>query len=119
MKKLYSSVTGIDRGSVPMFSDFEDGGEMWTGEGDREKRVAVEFSEPFKSAPSVFVTLEMLDLHSEANYRVVTTAENITVAGFEMVFKTWADTRIARANCAWMAIGEVASDDDWHIDIGS
>lgn len=119
MKKLYSSVTGIDRGTVPMFSDFEDNGDMWAGDGEREKRVSVVFSEAFKSPPAVFVTLEMLDLHTETNYRVMTVAEKITDIGFDLVFKTWADTRIARANCAWMAIGEVASDDDWDIDKGS
>ncbi len=119
MKKLYSSITGIDRGTVPMFSDFEDDGEMWAGKGDREKRVAVTFSEAFKSPPAVFVTLEMLDLHNETSYRVVTASENVTETGFDLVFRTWSDTRIARANCAWMAIGEVAADDDWDIDTGS
>lgn len=119
MKKLYSSVTGIDRGSVQLFSDFEENGEMWVGKGERERTVTVAFSESFKSVPTVFITLEMLDLHNKTNYRVVTVAENITEAGFDAVFKTWADTRVARAIASWMAIGEARGEDDWDMDYGS
>jgi hypothetical protein len=119
MKKLYSSVTGIDQGSVQLFSDFEDGGEMWSGQGERERWIPVEFSEPFSQIPSVFITLELLDLHSGANHRIVMVAENITSAGFDAILRTWGDTRIARARAAWIAIGEVKSDDDWDIEDGS
>ena len=119
MKKLYSSVTGVDQGSVLLFSDFEDDGEMWSGQGDRERWMPVLFSESFKSVPTVFITLELLDLHSGANHRTVTVAENITEAGFDAVLRTWGDTRIARARAAWMAIGEARGDDDWDVDYGS
>jgi hypothetical protein len=119
MKKLYSSVTGIDQGSVQLFSDFEDNGEMWSGDGDRERMVPVLFSEVFKTVPSVFITLELLDLHSGANHRTVTLAENITEQGFDAVLRTWGDTRIARARATWLAIGEVKGDEDWEIDYGS
>ena len=119
MKKLYSSVTGIDQGAVQLFSDFEDGGEMWSGAGERERWMPVEFSETFKTKPSVFITLELLDLHSGANHRTVTVAENITEAGFDAVLRTWCDTRIARATAAWIAIGEIKGDEDWDIDYGS
>jgi hypothetical protein len=119
MKKLYSSVTGIDQGSVQLFSDFEDDGEMWSGDGDRERSIPVLFSEVFKTAPSVFITLELLDLHSGANHRTVTLAENITEQGFDAVLRTWGDTRIARARATWIAIGEVKGDEDWEIDYGS
>ena len=119
MKKLYSSVTGIDQGAVQLFSDFEDGGEMWSGAGERERWMPVEFSETFKTKLSVFITLELLDLHSGANHRTVTVAENITEAGFDAVLRTWGDTRIARATAAWIAIGEIKGDEDWDIDYGS
>jgi len=88
MKKLYSSVTGVDQGSVQLFSDFQDQGEMWSGQGERERSVSVEFSEPFKSQPSVFITLELLDLHSGANHRTVTLAKNVTNSGFDAVLRT-------------------------------
>ena len=119
MKKLYSTVTGIDQGSVQLFSDFEDDGDMWIGKGERERVVAVTFSEPFKSVPTVFITLEMLDLNKQHNYRAETKAENVTKIGFDAVFRTWADTRVARAVAGWMAIGEVRGDEDWDIDYGS
>ena len=119
MKKLYSTVTGIAQGVAPLFSDFEDDGEMWSGDGDREKRVAVAFSEPFKSPPAVTVTMELLDMHNGANHRTVLMAENVTHDGFDIVFRTWGDTRIARARAAWMAIGEARGDEDWEIDYSS
>ena len=116
MKKLYSAVTGIDQGSVALFSDFEDNGEMWAGQGDRERWIPVEFSEAFRDVPSVMVTLELLDMHNGTNHRAVTVAENITETGFDIVFRTWGDTRVARARAAWLAIGAVNADDDWDID---
>jgi len=119
MKKLHSSITGIDRGSVQLFSHFENNGEMWSGSGERQETVFVAFSEPFKSAPTVFITLEMVDVNKQHNYRIATSVEEITETGFNAVFKTWADTRVARAVAGWMAIGEVKGDDDWDIDYGS
>lgn len=119
MKKLYSTVTGIDQGAVPLFSDFEEGGDMWSGHGERERRVSVSFSEPFKSPPAVSVTMELLDMHNGANHRTVLLAENVTQEGFDIVFRTWGDTRIARARAAWTAVGEARGDEDWDIDYGS
>ncbi|MEM7439285.1 MAG: H-type lectin domain-containing protein [Pseudomonadota bacterium] len=119
MKKLYSSVTGIDQGTVALFSDFEDGGDMWSSDGDRERRLRIDFSEAFKAAPAVTVALELLDMHNGANLRHVITAQEITETGFDIVFRTWGDTRIARARASWMAIGEARGDEDWEIDYGS
>lgn len=119
MKKLYSTVTGIDQGTATLFTDFESDGEMWSGEGDRSRTVAVTFSEPFKSPPSVQVTMELLDMHHAENHRTVLKADNITATGFDIVFRTWGDTRIARVRAAWMAIGEAKGDEDWDIDYGS
>lgn len=118
MKKLYSTVTGIDQGSVTLFSDFEDDGEMWSGTGERERRMPVLFSEAFRAAPAVSVSLELLDMHNGANHRHVIAARNVTPLGFDVVFRTWGDTRIARARAAWMAIGEARGADDWDIDYG-
>lgn len=39
-------------------------------------------------------------------------AEDITATGFRAVFKTWGDTKIARLQMAWQAIGEVADPDE-------
>jgi len=96
-----------------LFSDFDTDGDMWTGKGARERRIAIKFSENFKNKPNIMVTLEMFDIDCGSNQRAETVAENITKAGFEIVFKTWGDTKIARARASWMAIGGVDAEDNW------
>ncbi|MHA7829045.1 MAG: H-type lectin domain-containing protein, partial [Roseovarius sp.] len=49
------------------------------------------------------------------NARADVAAEKITEAGFEVVFRTWGDTRVARARIRWMAIGEARHEDDWQL----
>ncbi len=116
MQKLNGGRIGIDQGRELLFSDFEDGGEMWTGKGPRSKRIDVRFSEPFSRPPSVHVAMNMLDLDSETNPRADLSAENITEHGFTLVFQTWADTRVARVRADWLAIGELPDDDLWDVD---
>ncbi|SLN24630.1 H-type lectin domain protein [Roseovarius litorisediminis] len=115
MKRIANQSIGIAQGDDVLFSDFEDGGEMWTGQGPRERRKNLKFSEPFKVAPSVHVSLSMWDMDSATNARADVTAEKITANGFEVVFRTWGDTRVARARIRWMAIGAVAHKDDWEL----
>ncbi|MDX1781486.1 MAG: H-type lectin domain-containing protein [Thalassovita sp.] len=115
MKKIRSNWVGIDQGDVVLFSDFENGGEMWTGEGHRERRKTVQFSEPFKSAPSVTCSVSLWDVDYSTNIRSDIHAENITERDFSIVFNTWDNTRIARIRVSWMAIGEIADDSDWDI----
>ena len=45
MRKLDSNTIGIDQGDVVLFSDFEHDGQMWTGDGPRNTRLAVKFAE--------------------------------------------------------------------------
>ena len=73
------------------------------------------FSEPFRSAPVVQVSLSLWDIDQSANLRADVQAENVTPSGFELVFRTWSDTRVARVHMSWTAIGEVASEDDWDL----
>lgn len=113
MKKYVGSLIGVDQGNDEVFSDFASGGDMWTGEGSRERRKRVTFSEPFRSKPSVQVALSLWDMDNRANVRADIAAENVTTNGFDLVFRTWGDTRIARVRMGWTAIGEVASEDDW------
>ena len=35
--------------------------------------------------------------------------------GFVIVFRTWADTRVARIRADWLAIGELSAEDDWNV----
>ena len=88
---------------------------MWTGTGPRERRKAVQFEEPFRSPPSVQVNVSLWDVDTGSAVRAEITAQNVTEQGFEIVFRTWSDTRVARLRVAWTAIGEVPHDDDWEI----
>lgn len=114
MKRLGSSV-GILQGSRVLFSDFADGGQMWTGQGDRESRFIVTFKDKFLEPPAVTVGISMWDMDHKTNSRADITAENVTVDGFHIVFRTWGDTRVARIRADWMAIGTVRGEDDWDI----
>lgn len=115
MRKLASHLTGIDQGSLVLFSDFQDGGTMWTGHGPRELRRDVLFSEPFLTEPVVQVCMSMWDMDQKTNQRADISAESVTPKGFSIVFRTWGDTRVARVRADWVAFGEVAGEDDWQV----
>ncbi len=115
MRKLESNVIGIDQGDVVLFSDFEHDGQMWTGEGDREIRLAVTFSEPYLAPPNVYVSVSMIDVSNAGNTRAALQPENVTKTGFDIVFQTWGDTQVARCRVAWQSIGAVPTDDVWEL----
>lgn len=115
MKEFHNTSIGIDQGDDILFSDYEDGGDLWTGHGSRTRRHRLTFSKPFRTEPAVHVSLSMWDIDSSRNARADVMAEKITPHGFEVVFRTWADTRVARARIRWMAIGEIPREDDWEL----
>ena len=47
--------------------------------------------------------------------RADVSTETITEDGFDLVFRTWGDTRVARVRVSWTAIGEVADPEDWDL----
>ncbi|MBF9034147.1 hypothetical protein HKCCE2091_07835 [Rhodobacterales bacterium HKCCE2091] len=116
MKRLRNHLIGVEQGSELLFSDYQDGGEMWTGEGPREARRAVGFSQDFKSLPAVQVAVSMYDMDGGTNQRADLRAEAVTRSGFELVFRTWGDSRIARIRADWLAIGEIRGEDEWDVD---
>ena len=115
MKEISSATIGIADGDEILFSDYVDNGPMWTAHGAREKRRSLSFSRAFRAPPTVFVTLSMWDMDNARNARIDLTTENVTETGFDMVFRTWGDTRIARARVRWMAVGALSGEDDWDI----
>ncbi|SIS87352.1 H-type lectin domain-containing protein [Paracoccus saliphilus] len=115
MQKFGHTAVGVTRGSVQLFSAFEDNGIMWSGHGPRRETRNVKFSEPFLAPPLVHVSISMWDIESRANQRADITAENITPEGFEILFRTWGDTRVARIRADWMAIGSVRHEDDFDL----
>ncbi|HGG65870.1 MAG TPA: hypothetical protein ENK34_15000 [Rhodobacteraceae bacterium] len=113
MRKLRSRLLGVENGSVMLFSDYQHDGVMWTGEGPREFRKIIEFDEPFSAVPVVQVALSLWDFDKGTNQRADIFAELVNPEGFALVFRTWGDTRIARARADWIAFGEVKDEDDW------
>jgi len=115
MRKIESHTLGIDQGNVVLFSDFEDDGKMWTGDGPRNVVNAVVFAEPYETSPSVSVTTSMIDMSNEAYLRSDLRAEDVTKTGFNIVFRTWGDSKIARVRVDWMSIGALKGEDVWDI----
>jgi hypothetical protein len=113
--KRFSGVLGVDQGSRILFNDFAHDGAMWTGAGPREVRLAQTFAGAFLAAPVVTVSISMWDIDHRANSRVDISAENVTTGGFEIVFRTWGDTRIARIRADWTALGPLRDEDDWDV----
>lgn len=113
--KRFSGLIGIEQGTKILFSDFAHDGAMWTGSGPREVRHQQDFKEAFADAPVVTVGISMWDIDHKTNSRVDISAENVTAKGFEIVFRTWADTRIARIRAEWTAIGPARDEDDWDV----
>jgi len=115
MKRFTTHPIGIEQGDVVLFSDFEDGGEMWTGKGPRERRQPVVFEDQFRDAPIVQVSVSLWDVDTASAVRAEVIAQNVTREGFDIVFRTWADSRIARIRVAWTAIGAISYEDDWDL----
>jgi len=88
---------------------------MWTGSGPRQVRQTEEFKTQFKEPPVVTIGISMWDIDHKANSRADITAENVTATGFDIVFRTWGDTRVARIRADWLAIGEARDEDDWDL----
>lgn len=115
MQIINSARVGVAQGAVDLFSDFDTGGDMWTGEGPRERRKSIVFDRPYSQAPMVHVSLTLWDMDSAHNVRADLAAERVTATGFDVVFRTWKDTRVARIRVSWMAIGSVVTEDDWDV----
>lgn len=113
MKRLNHHAVGILQGSEVLFSDFENGGEMWTGSGLRERRSSVQFSQSFRDAPVVHISLTMWDIERGANQRVDIHTEDVTADGFVIYFRTWGNTHVARIRADWLAIGATTFDEDF------
>lgn len=115
MRRLRNHLIGIDQGDLVLFSDFEDDGVMWTGQGPRQTGNYVAFAESYRTPPSVQVSISMWDMKSDTNARADVQAEDITTDGFNIVFRTWGDTKIARVRVAWQSIGELRQADEWDL----
>lgn len=113
MKRFSHFAVGVQQGVEVLFSAFEDGSEMWTGEGPREIRHPVSFPHGFEGVPTLHLGLSMWDIDVGSNQRVDIAADDVASGGFTIVFRTWGDTRVARVRADWLAIGPAAFEEDW------
>ncbi|MTH65411.1 H-type lectin domain-containing protein [Paracoccus shanxieyensis] len=113
MRRFDHFAVGVSNGAVDLFSAFEEGGQMWVGNGPRLETVKVSFPEPFAEPPVVHLSLGMWDIGVNANQRADLKAADITAEGFRIEFRTWGDTRVARVRANWLAIGPVRHVDDF------
>jgi hypothetical protein len=88
-----------------LFNHCDNDGPMWSGRDDRVFRLEVVFDAAFDAPPLVTIGLSGVDVAHEQNARLVIEAEAISEKGFEVVLRTWSDTRIGRASVNWMAVG--------------
>lgn len=116
MRRIRSHQIGIEQGDVVMFSDFENDGPMWTGDGVRQARAYVHFTEPFSAPPVVRAGLTLWDFSRDTNTRADIGTEDVSETGFAITFRTWGDTRVARVRIGWQAIGPLRDEDDWDLD---
>lgn len=116
MQVIGSGAVGVSRGSKLLFSAFEDNGPMWAGDGPRLVRNRITFDQPFRRPPVVHVSISMWDIDGAGNQRADISAENVAQDGFDLVFRTWGDTRVARIRGDWLAIGEVPHPDDFTLE---
>lgn len=88
---------------------------MWSGEGARTIRKKVKFTETYSKPPAVQVHISMWDMDQNKNQRADIAAEKVTDKGFDIVFRTWGDSGVARVRADWMAIGELKHEDEWDL----
>lgn len=111
MKRFTGSVC-IDQGTRVLFDEVGGGSPMLQGSGPRGVRA---FQAPLIDAPAVMVSLAMRDIDHRTNSRMDVSAAAIAASGFEIVFRTWGDSRIARVRADWIAIGPTRGDEDWNV----
>lgn len=113
MQRFNHTAIGVCQGKLQLFSAFEDNGPMWAGKGPRVERRQVRFPQSFLTPPVVHVSVSMWDIEGSSNQRADIASDHVTRDGFEVVFRTWDDTRVARIRADWMAIGAVQHEDDF------
>ena len=72
------------------------------GTGVRVYRKYIKFDPDLTGTVDVVAALRHIDL-AGGGLRIVVNTENIDREGFDLVFQTWADTKIAGVGCSWTA----------------
>ena len=75
------------------------------GNGDKYPIV---FEKSFEKEPQVFIGLSYLDANTnEHDLRIVASAEEVTAEGFQLIVKTFRDTRILGYRVNWLAFNSL------------
>jgi hypothetical protein len=79
---------------------------MWNKTGaDRHFIAPVQFDKPFKSIPTVLVSLSGLDTDCSKNARLYIDSKDIVASGFSAVISTYSDSKVFGAQISWIAFG--------------
>lgn len=100
---------------MALFSHFDSDGEMWAGKGERSIRHRVQFNIEFMKSPIVQIAITFMDADSNQHLRYMLIADNVSKNNFDIVFKTWSDSRFARVWVNWTAIGEKRDPQMWDV----
>jgi hypothetical protein len=76
------------------------------GEGERTYDKYIDFKESFSKTPQIVIGISYLDIVEGSSHRIQVYAKDITIHGFSVEIKTWADTHIWGAGAGWLAYGE-------------
>lgn len=115
MLKITRFPIGVASGEVELFNHFASDGFMWVGEGPREVATTVTFDQPFAATPVVQLGITALDASNSDNLRLNLYSRDVSKTGFTIAAFTWLETRIARLNVAWSAMGELSDEEYWDV----
>jgi hypothetical protein len=104
---MYSTYLKFEGGDV--YNGYNIDTAKWNlndGTGERKFIAHVSFKDPYTVPPDVIVSLTGLDVANYANERLTVTPINVTPKGFDVEYKTWADTRVYSLWANWVAFGE-------------
>jgi hypothetical protein len=75
------------------------------GSGTRAYTFHVTFATTYAIPPTVQISITHMDMDTVPNSRLETYAANVTSQGFDLVFRTWSDSKVGGAGATWIAIG--------------
>ena len=66
----------------------------------------VQFDTPFSNIPIVHVGLSGFDIDNRDSARISVHTATVTSNAFDLVIKTWHNTRVYKAEISWIALGQ-------------
>jgi len=102
-EKLGFSMSSVQIQSGRIAADMNGPGwSLHLGSGPRSFVVSQTFAKPFTQTPAVVVSISHTDSAGDSD-RIVVSATNVTTSGFDVVFHTWAGTKVYGTTASWIA----------------